>query len=143
MTVRDKPKRRDREPFSLKSSCSRERRQEKSMQKNFILTLFVISSLGLAGCGYTPEQRGASGAALGGATGAAIGAATGGGVGAALAGGALGAATGAIVGATTAPPPPPPPPPGYYPPPAPPPARCARYGYDAYGNQVCTQYYGY
>src|SRR5579875_2802282 len=118
MTVRDKPKRRDREPFSLKSSCSRERRQEKSMQKNFILTLFVISSLGLAGCGYTPEQRGASGAALGGAT-------------------------GAVVGATTAPPPPPPPPPGYYPPPAPPPARCARYGYDAYGNQVCTQYYGY
>jgi hypothetical protein len=112
------------------------------MQKIATLTLLIISSAGLAGCGYTPEQRGVSGAALGGATGAAIGAATGGGVGAALAGGALGAATGAIVGASTAPPPPPPPPPGYYRP-APPPARCARVGYDAYGNQVCTAYYGY
>ena len=58
----------------------------------------------------------------------------------ALAGGALGAATGAIVGATTAPPPPPPPP-GYYG--APPPPRCARFGYDAYGNQFCMAYYGY
>ncbi len=114
------------------------------MQKIFAVTLLVILSAGLAGCGSTPEQRGVSGAALGGATGAAIGAATGGGVGAALAGGALGAATGAIVGANTAPPPPPPPPPGYYrPPPPPPPARCARIGYDAYGNQVCTAYYGY
>ena len=102
------------------------------MQKILILTLLVISSVGLAGCGYTPEQRGVSGAALGGATGAAIGASTGGGPGAALAGGVLGAATGAIIGANTAPPPPPPPP-----------ARCARVGYDAYGNQVCTAYYGY
>jgi hypothetical protein len=101
------------------------------MLKILILTLLVISSIGLAGCGYTPEQRGVSGAALGGATGAA------------LAGGVLGAATGAIIGANTAPPPPPPPP-GYYPPPPPPPpARCARVGYDAYGNQVCTAYYGY
>jgi hypothetical protein len=114
------------------------------MRKIFSLTVLVLSSAGLAGCGYTPEQRGVSGAALGGATGAAIGAATGGGVGAALAGGALGAATGAIVGASTAPPPPPPPPPGYYrPPPPPPPARCARVAYDAYGNPVCTAYYGY
>ena len=93
------------------------------MQKIFAVTLLVILSAGLAACGYTPEQRGVSGAALGGATGAAIGAATGGGV-----------------GANTAPPPPP----GYYrPPPPPPPARCARIGYDAYGNQVCTAYYGY
>src|SRR5450631_3662512 len=110
------------------------------MRKIFALTLLVISSAPLAGCGYTPEQRGVSGAALGGATGAAIGAATGGGVGAALAGGALGAATGAIVGANTAPPPPPPP--GYYRQPPPPP-RCAQLGYDAYGNQICTAYYGY
>jgi len=51
------------------------------MQKILILTLLVISSVGLAGCGYTPEQRGVSGAALGGATGAAIGASTGGGPG--------------------------------------------------------------
>src|ERR1700731_4967094 len=108
------------------------------MQKIFPLTILVIASAGFAGCGYTPEQRGVSGAALGGATGAAIGASTGGGVGAALAGGALGAATGAIVGATTAPPPPPPP--GYYGAPPPPP-RCARVGYDAYGNHVPKAYY--
>jgi hypothetical protein len=106
------------------------------MRKIFPLTLLIIAAIAPAGCGYTPEQRGVSGAALGGATGAAIGAATGGGVGAAVAGGALGAATGAIVGATTAPPPPPP---GYYGPPP----RCARVGYDAYGNRVCTAYYGY
>lgn len=117
------------------------------MRKIFTFTLLVISSAGLAGCGYTPEQRGVSGAALGGATGAAIGAATGGGVGAALAGGALGAATGGILGAATTPPPPPPPP-GYGAPPPgygapPPPPRCARFGYDAYGNQICTAYYGY
>ena len=109
------------------------------MRKMFPLTILVISSIALAGCGYTPEERGVSGAALGGATGAAIGAATGGGVGAAVAGGALGAATGAIVGANTAPPPPPP---GYYGAPPPPP-RCARLGYDAYGNQICVAYYRY
>jgi hypothetical protein len=108
------------------------------MQKIFPLTILIISSIALSGCGYTPEQRAVSGAALGGATGAAIGAAAGRGPGAALAGGALGAATGAIVGANTAPPPPPPPP-GYYGPPP----RCARVGYDAYGNQVCMAYYGY
>jgi hypothetical protein len=108
------------------------------MQKIFPLTILIISSIALAGCGYTPEQRAVSGAALGGATGAAIAAATHGGVGAALAGGALGAATGAVVGANTAPPPPPPPP--YY---GAPPPRCARFGYDAYGNQVCMAYYGY
>jgi hypothetical protein len=108
------------------------------MRKIFPLTILVISSIALAGCGYTPEERGVSGAALGGATGAAIGASTGGGPGAALAGAALGAATGAIVGANTAPPPPPP---GYYG--APPPPRCARLGYDAYGNQICVAYYRY
>jgi len=109
------------------------------MQNIFPLTILIIWSIALAGCGYTPEQRAVSGAALGGATGAAIGAAAGRGPGAALAGGALGAATGAIVGANTAPPPPPPPP-GYY---GAPPPRCARVGYDAYGNQVCMAYYGY
>jgi hypothetical protein len=110
------------------------------MRKIIPLTLFAIASVALAGCGYTPEQRAVSGGALGGATGAAIGAATGGGVGAAVAGGALGAATGAIVGAATTPPPPPPP---VYGAPPPPPPRCARWGYDAYGNRICTAYYGY
>ena len=47
------------------------------MRKIFPLTILIISSIALSGCGYTPEQRAVSGAALGGATGAAIGAATG------------------------------------------------------------------
>ena len=34
------------------------------------MPILIISSIALAGCGYTPEQRGVSGAALGGATGA-------------------------------------------------------------------------
>jgi hypothetical protein len=111
------------------------------MHKTLSFAALVVTSLALAGCGYTPEQRATSGAALGGATGAALGAATGGGVGAALAGGVLGAATGAVVGANTRPPPPPPPP-AYYPAP-PPPARCGRWGNDPYGNPVCVHYFGY
>jgi hypothetical protein len=116
------------------------------MLKLFGTASLVGLTLLLVGCGYTPEQRATSGAALGGATGAALGAGAGGSAGAAVAGGILGAATGAVVGANTAPPPPPPPPPGYYPPPPPPgyyPPRCARMGYDAYGNPVCVAYYGY
>jgi hypothetical protein len=112
-----------------------------SMSKIFAFAMFAASSLIVAGCGYTPEQRGVSGAALGGATGAAIGGAAGHSAGAAVAGGVLGAATGAIVGASTAPPPPPPPP--YYGAPPPPPPRCATFGYDAYGQRVCTTYYSY
>jgi hypothetical protein len=102
------------------------------------LSLAMLALL-LAGCGYTPEQRATSGAAIGGATGLALGAAAGGSPGAALAGGVLGAATGAIIGANTRPPPPPPP--GYYPPPPPP--RCAHWGYDVYGRPICVAYYGY
>jgi hypothetical protein len=112
------------------------------MNKIFLFAAVVAASMALAGCGYTPEERAGSGAALGGATGAAIGAATGKGVGAALVGGALGAATGAIVGANTRPANPPPPPAGYYPPPPPPP-RCARVVYDPYGNAFCQGYYAY
>lgn len=97
----------------------------------------AIMGLLLAGCGYTPDQRAASGAAIGGASGLALGAAAGGSPGAALAGGVLGAATGAIIGANTQPPPPPP---GYYPPPPP---RCAHWGYDVYGRPFCTAWYGY
>jgi hypothetical protein len=114
-----------------------------SMSRIFALTMLITSSIMLAGCGYTPEQRGVSGAALGGATGAAIGAAAGHSAGAAVAGGVIGAATGAIVGANTAPPPPPPPPAVVYGAPPPPPPRCARFGYDAYGNRICIAYYGY
>jgi hypothetical protein len=115
-------------------------RWDKAMYKTPSFAALVVTSLALASCGYTPEQRATSGAGLGGATGVALGAATGGGVGAALAGGVLGAATGAIVGANTRPAPSPPP--AYYRAP-PPPARCARWGYDPYGNPVCVGYYGY
>jgi hypothetical protein len=111
------------------------------MKKIFVLAFLTASSVLLAGCGYTPEQRAVSGAAVGGATGAAIGAAAGHSAGAAVAGGLLGAATGGIVGAATTPPPPPPPA-GYYGAPPPPP-RCAQFGYDAYGNRICTAYYSY
>jgi hypothetical protein len=107
------------------------------MRKVLIPTC-LAAAVALGGCGYTPEQRAGSGAAIGGATGAALGAATGGGVGAALAGGVLGAATGAVIGANTRPAPPPP---AYYPPPRP--RRCATYDYDPYGRPVCTSFYGY
>jgi hypothetical protein len=107
------------------------------------MTIFA-AALGLAACGYTPEQRAVNGAAIGAGTGAVLGAATGGGVGAVLAGTALGAATGGIIGANTRPAPPPPPPPGYYPPPPPPPGpACVRWGYDPAGNPYCLRYYGY
>jgi len=97
----------------------------------------ILAAAGLAGCGYTPEQRAVNGAAIGAGTGALLGAATHSGVGGVLAGSALGAATGAILGANTTPPPP-----AYYPPPPPPPS-CARWGSDPYGNPVCVRYYGY
>jgi len=95
------------------------------------MTAGALAVLVLAGCGYTPEQRALSGAALGGASGAAIGAAAGNSPGAAVAGGLLGAATGGLVGAATAPPPPPPPPP------------CRRYAYDEYGRPFCVASRGY
>jgi len=109
------------------------------MQRRFIHLTILAAAIGLAGCGYTPEQRAVNGAAIGAGTGALIGAATHSGVGGVLAGSGLGAATGAIIGANTAPPPPPPP--GYYSPPPPP--ACARWGYDPDGNPYCMRYYGY
>jgi hypothetical protein len=108
----------------------------------------LAAALTLAGC-YTPQQQNAAnGAVLGGATGALIGGLASGRAGGALAGGALGAATGAIIGGAATPKPPvvyaaPPPAPVVYPAPPPPPPACARFGYDAYGNQICVQYYGY
>jgi hypothetical protein len=113
------------------------------MQKLLSAVTILAVASGLAGCGYTPEQRAVNGAAIGAGTGALLGAATHSGVGGVLAGGALGAATGAIIGANTTPSPPPPP--AYYPapPPPPPPASCARWGYDAYGRPYCMGYYGY
>jgi hypothetical protein len=111
-----------------------------TMQKMLNVITILAAATGLAGCGYTPEQRAVNGAAIGAGTGALIGAATHSGVGGVLAGSALGAATGAIIGANTRPAPPPPPP-AYYPPPPPPPA-CMRWGYDPNGNPYCMRYYG-
>jgi hypothetical protein len=93
------------------------------MKKTILLATLLSSALSLAGCN-TPEQQGAAnGAVLGGATGALVGGLATGRPGGALAGAAIGAATGAAVGAATAP------------------KRCARIGYDYYGNQVCLAYY--
>ena len=88
------------------------------MKKTVLAAAALASMLGLAGCGTPQGDRAAGGAVLGGA------AATGR-PGGALAGAAVGAASGAIIGAAT----------------TPPPRRCARVGYDYYGNRVCVAYY--
>ena len=103
--------------------------------KKLLTSAALIAAIGLAGCGYTPEQRAASGGLIGAGTGAAIASAAGGGVGGVVAGSLLGAGAGALIGANTRPVPPP----AYYPPPPPP--RCARPGYDEYGRPVCFAYY--
>ncbi len=110
------------------------------MQKSLASIIILAAGLGLAACGYTPEQRAVNGAAIGAGTGALVGAATHSGVGGVLAGTALGAATGAIIGANTRPPPPP----DYYPPPPPPPMPpgppCGRWAYDPNGVPYCAGY---
>lgn len=112
------------------------------MKQAFLAAGALASALALSACNTPQQQNAAGGAVLGGATGALIGGLATGRAGGALAGGALGAATGAIIGSAAPPPPPPlygPVPTVYMAPPAPPP--CARFGYDAYGNQVCLQFY--
>ncbi len=99
------------------------------MKKSLMLSLALATGLGLAGCGYTPEQRAVNGAVLGGATGAVIGGLASGRAGGAVAGGVLGAAAGGIIGANTAPPPPPPR------------RRCAEFTYDSYGGRHCVAWY--
>ncbi len=131
-----------------------------------LLTTVAASAIALAGCETPQQQNAAGGALLGGATGAIIGSAVShGSPGGALVGGALGAATGAMVGSAATPPGPPPgyygpgpyadgpppgyaggPPPGYAGGPPPgyaggPPPRCAHWGFDYYGNRICTAYY--
>ena len=81
--------------------------------KPFLFAAALMSALPLAACN-TPQERIGGGALLGGATGAVIGGVATGHAGGALAGAAIGAATG---------------------------PRCARVGYDYYGNQVCVRYY--
>jgi hypothetical protein len=101
-----------------------------------LTAVVTVAALGLSGC-YTPQDRALGGAAIGGLGGAGIGAlASNGGATGTLAGAAIGAASGAALGALTAPAPsaaPPPPPP--------PPPRCAQWGSDIYGNQMCVAYY--
>ncbi len=96
------------------------------LKKTVVLAAVLAAALPLCGC-YTPGERAAGGAVIGGLGGAAVGAAVSGGLaGPAIAGAALGAASGAIIGAATAPP-----------------RRCARRGWDYYGNRVCVAYYNY
>jgi len=113
------------------------------MRKRVVSFAVLLAAGGLAGCGYTPEQRAVNGAAIGAGTGALLGAATGGSTGTVLGLGALGAATGAIIGANSKPQPAyaPPPPPDYAPPPPPP--RCRSWGYDSAGIAFCSSYYSY
>lgn len=89
--------------------------------KKALFGLALIAALPLAGCN-TPGERAAGGAAIGGLTGAAIGGLATGRPGGALAGAAIGAVGGAVIGGASAP-------------------RCARYGYDYYGEPVCVGYY--
>lgn len=60
----------------------------------------LLTALCLAGCGYSPGDRAASGGLIGAGTGAAVAAATGG---APLVGALVGGAVGAIGGAVTSP----------------------------------------
>ena len=97
------------------------------MKKTLILGLALAGGLSVSGC-YTPQQQTGTlaGGAIGGGAGALIGSAvSGGSAGGAIAGGIIGAGTGALIGnAVTAPR-----------------HRCARWGWDAYGNRVCRAWY--
>lgn len=96
------------------------------MKKVLLLTSAIAMAAALMGCN-SPGERAAGGAVIGGLGGAGIGAlASGGRAGGTLAGAAIGAASGAVVGAATAPP-----------------QRCAKWGWDYYGQRVCVAYYNY
>jgi hypothetical protein len=98
------------------------------MMKVLVLALALVGAAGMSGC-YTPQQQTGTlaGDAIGAGTGALIGSAvSGGSAGGAIAGGVIGAGTGALIGNAAT---------------APPPRRCAQWGYDNYGNRVCTAFY--
>lgn len=92
------------------------------MRKIVVISLSLLLSVPLAGCGTTREDRAVNGALLGGATGAIVGGLATGRAGGALAGGAIGAAAGAIIGAETTPT-----------------RRCVRWGYDYDGRRICLR----
>lgn len=96
------------------------------MIKIILLSTALVASTALGGCATERENNAAGGAILGGAAGALIGGAATGRAGGALAGGVIGAAGGAIIGSSMTPH-----------------RRCARYGYDYNGNEVCVRYYRY
>ena len=96
------------------------------MTRWIALSLALAAGISLAGCNTPQGQNAAGGALIGGATGATIGAvASGGRPGATIVGGVAGAAAGAMIGSAM----------------TPQPGRCAQWGYDYYGNRVCTAYY--
>jgi hypothetical protein len=99
------------------------------MKKSITLALALAGALSVSGC-YTPQQQTGTlaGGAIGAGGGALIGSAlTGGSAGGAIAGGIIGAGTGALIGnSLTAP--------RYH-------ARCARWGWDHWGNRVCRAWY--
>ena len=110
--------------------------QSSILMRKTMSCVAVLVALGMAGCGYTPEQRAASGGLIGAGTGAAIAGAAGGGPGAVIASSLLGAGAGALIGANTQPAPPPPivvagPP------------RCAEFAEDMYGRPFCRVRYAY
>lgn len=95
------------------------------MHKVMAMGLAVASVLSLAGCNSPdPADRAAAGSLVGATTGALVGAAATGRAGGALAGAVVGGATGAVVAANS-----------------PPERRCARRGFDYYGNPVCVEFY--
>ena len=71
--------------------------------RDLVIFAALAAALSTAACGYTPEQRAASGAAIGAGSGAAIAAAAGGRPGTVIGSSLLGATAGAIIGANTAP----------------------------------------
>ncbi len=100
----------------------------------------LLAALATAGCGYTPEQRASSGAAIGAGTGAVVAAAAGGGPGAVIASSLLGAGAGALIGASTRPPPPPEAVAPVYVAGRPP---CREFAEDMYGRPYCRVRYVY
>jgi hypothetical protein len=68
-----------------------------AFMRRLSIILATAATLALGACGYSPTDRGLSGAAIGAGTGAAASAVTGGSIGGgALIGGALGAAAGLL-----------------------------------------------
>jgi hypothetical protein len=98
------------------------------MKKILALTLALAGAASVSACQTPQQQTGTlAGGAIGAGTGALVGSALShGSAGGAIAGGLIGAGTGALVGNAVT---------------APPAGRCAQWGYDYNGNQVCTAFY--